>query len=171
MGISIGNRHGDRVAFSHIRWATLLIHAGDYGWCPAGTEPPMRWSDETGALRPWEAVAPEPWGGGYSSNDGQGATAADAQALADALERFLADDLTDRDEVGSAGQAEMRPSEAFTPHNWSGSDRATDDPGVAAAAAYLAAFARALNEPLTDTERETVREFIALCRRGPFPIC
>ena len=63
-------------------WAKLLRLAERYGWQPAGTTIPdseLKWMPDGR------------WNGSYSSNDGQTVTTADAQALAAALERALAE--------------------------------------------------------------------------------
>lgn len=59
-------------------WSFLLYVAESYDWDRHGTLPPP-------------GVAPAQWCGEYASNDGQRVTAVDANALADAFERVLAD--------------------------------------------------------------------------------
>ncbi len=76
------------LSFSHREWAYLLMLAHHGGWRPAGTEAP-----------PWEGGGPSaydperhgPWCGSYTSNEGQVVTDEDARALADGLERALAE--------------------------------------------------------------------------------
>jgi hypothetical protein len=64
---------------SGLGWAYDLNLAEEYGWRPAGTERPPR-------LPPTVA-----WDGRYDSNEGQRVSRADAESLADALERALRD--------------------------------------------------------------------------------
>jgi hypothetical protein len=71
---------GRSAHWSNSGWPAVLQLAEDYGWQPAGTIPPKR-------------INRDAWDGGYASCDGQLVSADDAKALADALERGLADDF------------------------------------------------------------------------------
>ncbi len=71
---------GISVSWSNSGWPAVLQLAEDYGWQPAGTLPPRR-------------IKRDAWDRGYASCDGQLVSADDAKALADALERGLADDF------------------------------------------------------------------------------
>jgi len=71
---------GGRFRWNVTSWPLLLELAQQYGWEPQGT-----------TLHDDEGVIEDEWAGGYCSNDGQQVSAADAAALADALERALPD--------------------------------------------------------------------------------
>jgi hypothetical protein len=58
-------------------WKAALRGAREYGWRPRGTGKPEEWPES------------QPWPGTYDSCDQQIVTAADAAALADALERAI----------------------------------------------------------------------------------
>ena len=82
MGMDLVNRHDDYIWFRHMVWARMLYLADDHGWQPAGTVSPYEHNDPNSKY-----YIPEPWYGGYASNDGQMVTSNDAYAFADALER------------------------------------------------------------------------------------
>lgn len=81
MAIHLHNARGD-FHWDSFSWAKLLRLAESYGWRPAGTTLPqseIRWMPEGR------------WNGNYATNDRQTVAAADAQALAAALERAVRD--------------------------------------------------------------------------------
>src|SRR5215218_3207224 len=82
MGMGLVNRHNDYIGFSHMVWARILYLAEDYGWQPAGTVSPYDHDDPNS-----EYYSPEPWHGGYASNESQMVSVDDACAFADALEK------------------------------------------------------------------------------------
>lgn len=63
-------------------WARILYLAEDHEWQPAGTVSPYDHDDPNSKY-----YIPEPWHGGYASNDGQMVTSDDACAFADVLEK------------------------------------------------------------------------------------
>ena len=79
MGMDLVNEAGDRFRFRTTSWAFYLNLASVYGWEPAGT------------LQPDKYTGTEPWPGEYDWNAGQTVSSADAEALASALQRALAD--------------------------------------------------------------------------------
>jgi hypothetical protein len=64
---------------THREWDYVRRLGAQFGWKPKGTGPPKGWS----------RTQPEPWRGRYDCNDGQLVYAADARALARALEEAL----------------------------------------------------------------------------------
>ncbi len=74
MGFDLTNDAGSSMRFSPSGWALALTLAEDYGWSPAGT-----------------LLERPDWTGEYASNEGQRVSRPDAQALAAACERALAD--------------------------------------------------------------------------------
>lgn len=92
MTVDVARRGGGGMNFSNWFWRALLYLATDYGWRPAGTRAPLIWDEDQKRHRPWEEMCPAThWSGDYTGNAGQVAGAADAVALADALDRALAD--------------------------------------------------------------------------------
>ena len=84
MGVDVNDSH-----FTHSGWHWLLNQAIEYGWEPAGTEPPdCSWGLEGGTKPAQENRAV--WDGGYCSNDFQRVTDIDARNLGEALIRFSA---------------------------------------------------------------------------------
>jgi hypothetical protein len=74
---------GGHSRWSNAGWPEVLSLAESYGWKPAGTAPPK------GVRRTkWNGAYDD---GGYHTNDGQLVTAADAAALAEALQKGLKD--------------------------------------------------------------------------------
>jgi hypothetical protein len=61
-------------------WAAVLSCAEEYGWKPAGTQPPRR-------------VKAAEWEGSYDTNDGQLVSTEDASNLASALQSALDDEF------------------------------------------------------------------------------
>jgi glycosyltransferase involved in cell wall biosynthesis len=78
MGYDLTSESGADLRFTAEAWALLLNLAEAYGWKPCGSAAP-------------EEVNPEEWAGDYDSNDGQRVSREDAEAMAAALERALAD--------------------------------------------------------------------------------
>jgi hypothetical protein len=84
MGIYVNDSY-----FTHADWHRLLNQAIEYGWEPAGTEPPdCSWELEGGTKTAQENSAV--WGGWYCTNDFQRVTDVDARNLGEALIRFAA---------------------------------------------------------------------------------
>jgi hypothetical protein len=80
MGYDLSNASGTETRFSGSGWDLALAVAQHYGWEPAGIPKPPSWNeDEDG-----------PWEDEYWMNAGQQVTAADAAALAAALDRAIA---------------------------------------------------------------------------------
>jgi hypothetical protein len=80
-------------------WSRMLTLAQQYGWQPQGTEPPdPMWE--------WDGD-PATWEGSYWPAVGQQVSAADAQALGEALERALPD-IPDHDALRDTGLAPYR---------------------------------------------------------------
>ena len=78
MGYDLTSESGADLRFSPSGWALLLNVAEAYGWTPQGSLPP-------------EGVDAAEWVGDYDTNDGARVSREDAKAMADALERALAD--------------------------------------------------------------------------------
>ena len=74
MGFDLTNDAGQSTRFSPSGWALALRLAEHYGWRPAGTK-----------------LARADWAGEYATNEGKRVTETDAQSLAQACERALAD--------------------------------------------------------------------------------
>ena len=83
MGIDVGGEH-----FTHTGWRWVLNLAIEYGWQPAGTEPPDYGWLLAGTASP--DGNDRSWDGGYCSNDFQKVTESDARALGEALLRAVA---------------------------------------------------------------------------------
>jgi len=79
MSFDLQSERGERFRFSSAGWGYYLNLAGEYGWQAAGTLPPDGMSDS------------DSWPKTYDSNDGQWVSAADASALARALQSALDD--------------------------------------------------------------------------------
>lgn len=79
MGIDL-RRKKDGISVSVFTWARAYALATEGGWEPRGTLPPKHLS----------RAAKEKWEGAYDSNDGQIIRDEDARAMADALEKMLA---------------------------------------------------------------------------------
>ena len=77
MGIDLTNERGRYFGCSGTRWQVYRGVAERFGWQPAGTQPP-------------EDAAGEEWSGSYERTQGERVTAADALALAAAIDRALA---------------------------------------------------------------------------------
>jgi hypothetical protein len=78
MGFDLTSESGDTYQVRSSGWSLMLYVAEAYGWEKQGSIPP-------------DGVDSAEWDGGYATNDGQRVTRQDAQALADACERMLAD--------------------------------------------------------------------------------
>lgn len=85
------------IDFDIVTWTKILDLAKFYGWEPAGTIDPAVYfaedADDPEQVRKVEEDKKN-WEGDYTTNSGQEVTAADALALAAALERSL-DDIPD----------------------------------------------------------------------------
>ncbi len=81
MGMDLSGPTGD-FGWDYFSWHKLLRVAERFGWQPAGT---VLSPEELGHMPDGQ------WDGGYTSNDNQIVTAADAERLAAALERALPD--------------------------------------------------------------------------------
>lgn len=87
MGMCLyNNREEISLSFRFVPWARILDLAQYYGWQPMGTVDPC-WDDDPDS----EFYVDQTWDGNYGTNALQTVTAEDANALADALERALAD--------------------------------------------------------------------------------
>jgi hypothetical protein len=136
MGVDLCSESGEDTGFGYVGWSMVLELARRYGWKPQGTEPPEGMDD------------PSTWEGEYESSDGQRVTAADAEALADALtlavngpklhETVLRMDERDREQV-----------------------RKQLGPELAASYVGVKDF---------QEYRESLREFVEFCRKGAFCI-
>lgn len=116
MGVSLSSLSGNDFDFSTSAWSFVLNLAIQYGWKQMGTIPPENWRKarenegkeawsgdyETQCTwKPGDAFSPEDsvveekqeeaWSGEYEMFGGQVVQAADAQALADAIARAIAD--------------------------------------------------------------------------------
>ena len=97
MGFSLANAHGQHLALNWINWRRLLMLASVHGWRGRGTLPnhEMILHQLAGTGLSAEALEAEvervaaEWPGHYFSNDFQIVDAADAGAMADALERAI----------------------------------------------------------------------------------
>ena len=78
MGYDLMSESGADHRLSNAGWALLLNLAEAYEWKPQGSLPP-------------EDLDAAEWAGDYDSNDGERVSREDAKAMADALERALAD--------------------------------------------------------------------------------
>ena len=155
MGMDLVNRHGNYIGFSHMVWARILYLAEDYGWQPAGTVSPYDHDDPNS-----EYYIPEPWHGGYASNDGQMVTSNDAHAFADALEKACERILDERIESEKYVQVEDLPA-------------IIDDP-VVNLLVRIGSVDTVPQEFLNVYEffagegKTAIKELIAFCRQGEF---
>jgi hypothetical protein len=87
---------------SNSGWPEVLAIAEGYGWKPVGTKPPKGMKRGT-------------WDGGYHTMDGQLVTAADAQALATAIDDAVKDDFrrVRKDESQTKAATESERQQAF----------------------------------------------------------
>ena len=158
MGMELVNRHNDYIAFRHMVWARILYLAKDCGWKSAGTLSPYDHDDPNS-----EYYSPEPWHGGYASNEGQMVSADDACAFADALEMACARIPDERIQSGDYVQVEDLPP-------------AVDDPVVnlLVSTGSVDALPREfLNvyEFFGGDGKTAIQELIAFCRKGEFYVC
>jgi hypothetical protein len=104
MGFDLRNNHGDYLPLSWSQWEHVLRTAADYGWRPRGTLPNRAMialqlegrdlsDDELAAEVERHAGR---WNGSYLYTEYQIVEDADAEALADALERALASEPNSR---------------------------------------------------------------------------
>ena len=80
VSVELRNVNGATFEFATLGWAFYLLLAEGYGWSPSGTLAPADWESQT-----------EPWSGAYDWNAGQTVSAKDADALATALGKYVAD--------------------------------------------------------------------------------
>ena len=83
MGYELINESGQKLYYNFTGYPKLIELALQYGWEPLGTTMPS-WHDEKIGKR-------DDWPGIYCSNDHQVVSAEDANNMADALERSIAD--------------------------------------------------------------------------------
>jgi hypothetical protein len=110
MGMDLVNRHNDCIGFRHMVWARILYLAEDHGWQPAGTVSPYDHDDPNS-----EYYIPEPWHGGYATNEGQMVTPDDAHAFADALEKACERIPNERIQSGEYVQVDHLPASIDDP--------------------------------------------------------
>src|SRR5262245_20557276 len=136
MGVDLNSDSGDSTGFGYGGWAYVLEIGEKYGWKPRGTK------------RPTDLDRSEPWDGGYGSSDGQRVLAADARALAKALEVAVADPELHVSVMRMDAKDRRRVRKKMGPE---------------LAAAYVG---------VSDFEeyRQSLREFAAFCRKGSFVI-
>jgi len=79
MGGDLTSDSGDSIGFGYGGWAFVLEIPKKDGWQPQGTEPPA------------DLDPSQPWEEDYGTSDGRRVSAADARALADALDAVVAD--------------------------------------------------------------------------------
>jgi hypothetical protein len=155
VGMDLVNRHDNRIQFRHMEWARILYLAKDHGWQPAGTLSSYDHDDPSS-----EFYCPEPWDGGYSTNDGQMVTSNDARAFADALEKACERIPDERIESEKYVQVEDLP--AFI-----------DDPVVdlvVRTGSVDSVPREFLNvyEFFSGDGKTAIKELIAFCRQGEF---
>ena len=140
-------------------WLLLLSLAQWYGWRPSGTLPP---DEDYVPLEEWQTDVPE-WDGRYFPDYCQRITEQDAEQLAQALERALAD-IPDHDALPAFATSENnamveRPPSDLTPCSWFHSASST------ASVTALQAFSGR-------QDKATLRNFIAHAREhGGLWIC
>lgn len=140
MGMDLVNETGT-FQFNIFCWENVLALAEMYGWSHAGTQSPVLDEDEQGDF--------DDWHDGYFTNDGQTVTAADALAIADALERAL-DDIPDHNAIDHKTKKVKTKSGCV--------DVVPRDAEISPL------------EALSGTNKPFVREFIVFCRQGAFEI-
>ena len=138
MGYDLRSESGTDLQFNAAGWGLLLSLARVYGWMPHGCLPP-------------EGVDAAAWEGDYDTNDGGRVSRDDANAMAVALERALADpERAERErDISRALNEAVRQMEIET----FGEDVALEEE----------------EEPLT-TEDETLHALIRFLRAGGFTI-
>jgi hypothetical protein len=155
--------------FDIFGWSKILELANSYGWKPFGTELGL-WCLEDGTpIMPF----PDEWDGDYFSNGGQGITAEDASAIADALESAL-DDIPDCDGLAPK---HLTLSTAEEVHGYI---RALDEPQIKSVlmldifdtpdSIVVPNSMVSTIEYFSGYRKEQVMDFIAFCRRGRFYI-
>ena len=136
MGFDFTNDRGTYLRFSPSGWALALMIGENYGWQPEGTTLP----------RPAGEASASEWSGEYATNEGQRVSASDANALAAACERALADPVYEQRAVDTLRRirGELAQELGQTP------------------------------EPVDNAEvikfRERLKQLIAFCREGSFII-
>jgi hypothetical protein len=155
MGMDLVNGHDNCIRFRHMVWARILYLAEDHGWQPAGTVSAYDHDDPNSKY-----YIPEPWDGGYASNDDQMVTSNDARAFADALEKACERIPDERIESVKYVQVEDLPA-------------IIDDPVVnfLVRTGYVDTVPREfLNayEFFAGDGKTAIKELIAFCRQGEF---
>jgi hypothetical protein len=155
VGMDLVNRHDNCIQFRHVVWARILYLAEDHEWQPAGTVSPYNHDDPNSKY-----YIPEPWHGGYASNDGQMVTSNDARAFADALEK--ASELIPDERIQTGEYVQVKDLPAFI-----------DDPVVdllvrtgsvdSMPREFLNAY-----EFFAGDGKTAIKELIAFCRQGEF---
>jgi hypothetical protein len=156
MGYDLTNSSGQTHQWKVLGWWHLLNLAREYGWLPRGTEAPSH--------------SGPGWDGNYFQNDGQLVTADDATALAEALDRLLADPNRD----AAAASVGSRKTQIALDNAGNSSSNARD------VLRYPIDFIRGM---LGHFGRDSIgvwqfgpkadqylRQFIEFCRAGPFTI-
>ena len=166
-------RGDESFSWNIVAWPKLLGLAQRYGWKPAGTRSPKYYwlAQDPGDWEPpfdhnpADDYDPADWKGGYFSNDAQQVTAADALALAEALEKSL-DDIPDcLDLPDKRIEASMVDREKLPAMQRSFVGLFSDMPGFIMPNANLNAY-----EFFGGETKANVIDFIAFCRHGEFYI-
>lgn len=155
------------ITLTRIAWCRTLSLAEAYGWAPSGTKVNTDLASLSSSTMPdpdpavEDGIAGEStqWNGNYSLNAGQIVEAADALAMADALERAL----SALPEIRLPPRP-IRPAELQNPYpteeEWR--EIIEDMEGKDAV--------RAQTRGLTAWEREIIQDVVQLCRDGEFII-
>jgi hypothetical protein len=138
-------------------WGNLLNLAREYGWEPAGTEPPSvtvknpdgSIDHEMSAIYSWSYGG---WDGTYFTNNCQLVTDEDAASIAEALEQALGD-IPDEGTVETVRVINLDPS----------LDAGSKDPDHDAPVRSVEKFGGSHGKQL-------VKDFIVYCRAGGFAI-
>jgi hypothetical protein len=155
MGYDLTNSFGQTHQWKVLGWWILLNLAREYGWSPGGTELPDADSD---------------WDGNYFQNMGQLVSREDATALADALERLLSD--PDRQAIADTVTDRMERAVSDTASNASSDARDVLLYPVDFIRGMLGRFGQnsICKWQFGPEADQYLRQFIALCRAGPFTI-
>jgi hypothetical protein len=157
---------GDQARFTLIGWIHLLHLARFYGWEPLGTEDPymLGWGTLTDVDFQKLSTC---WDGNYYQNSGQIVTAADSTMLANALEKAV-DTIPDTEVCNKDINMPLSEYPIYGQkliENGVGSESG-DNPIITTENPYLPPsifFSGAHN-------MQMIRNFINLCRKGPFRI-
>jgi hypothetical protein len=135
----------------------LLDLAHEYGWEPAGTEPPQWIATNPDGSIDHEMTAmysrsKENWDGSYFSNDGQYVTDEEAASIADALERAL-DDIPDEETEAKVEAIKLQPWLAY----------GSRGPQYDIPLSLIDKFSGR-------SRKKQVKDFMAFCRAGGFSV-